>query len=130
MVRQPQAKGPSQRQLRVGEMLRHAIADILTRCDIADPELEGRYITVTEVKLSPDLRHATVFARPFGTDENGPALIKALNRHQRYLRGELGQRIDLKFTPDLTFRLDESFDEAERIDALLRSPTVSRDLDQ
>lgn len=130
MVRQPQAKGPSQRQLRVGEMLRHAIADILTRCDIADPELEGRYITVTEVKLSPDLRHATVFARPFGTDENGPALIKALNRHQRYLRGELGHRIDLKFTPDLTFRLDESFDEAERIDALLRSPTVSRDLDQ
>jgi ribosome-binding factor A len=130
MVRQPQAKGPSQRQLRVGEMLRHALAGILTRSDIADPELEGRYITVTEVKLSPDLRHATVFARPFGTDENGPALIKALNRHQRYLRGELGQRIDLKFTPDLTFRLDESFDEAERIDALLRSPTVSRDLDQ
>jgi len=130
MVRQPQAKGPSQRQLRVGEMLRHALAGILTRSDIADPELEGRYITVTEVKLSPDLRHATVFARPFGTDEDGPALIKALNRHQRYLRGELGQRIDLKFTPDLTFRLDESFDEAERIDALLRSPTVSRDLDQ
>jgi ribosome-binding factor A len=130
MVRQPQAKGPSQRQLRVGEMLRHALAGILTRSDIADPELEGRYITVTEVKLSPDLRHATVFARPFGTDEDGPALLQALNRHQRYLRGELGHRVALKFTPDLTFRLDESFDEAERIDALLRSPTVSRDLDQ
>jgi ribosome-binding factor A len=128
MVRQ-QAKGPSQRQLRVGEMLRHALADILTRVDIADPELEGRYITVTEVKLSPDLRHATVYARPFGNDEDGSGIIKALNRHQRYLRGELGHRVDLKFTPDLTFRLDETFDEAERIDALLRSPTVSRDLE-
>jgi ribosome-binding factor A len=128
MVRQ-QAKGPSQRQLRVGEMLRHALADILTRVDIADPELEGRYITVTEVKLSPDLRHATVYARPFGNDEDGGGIIKALNRHQRYLRGELGHRVDLKFTPDLTFRLDETFDEAERIDALLRSPTVSRDLE-
>jgi ribosome-binding factor A len=128
MVRH-EAKGPSQRQLRVGEMLRHALAEILTRADIADPELEGRYITVTEVKCSPDLRHATAFARPFGTDENGPAIIKALNRHQRYLRGELARRVDLKYTPDLTFRLDESFDEAERIDALLRSPTVSRDLD-
>lgn len=129
MTRQHAAKGPSQRQLRVGEILRHALADLLTRTDIADPELEGRYITVTEVKTSPDLRHATVFVRPFGADEDGPAIVKALSRHQRFLRGELGRRIDLKFTPDLAFRLDESFDEAERIDALLRSPTVSRDLD-
>jgi ribosome-binding factor A len=129
MVRSHGAKGPSQRQLRVGEMVRHALAEILTRVDIADPELEGRYVTVTEVKLSPDLRHATVFARPFGVDEDGPGLIKALNRHQRYLRGELGRRVELKFTPDVAFRLDESFDEAERIDALLRSPTVARDLD-
>jgi ribosome-binding factor A len=128
-AKSPQGKAPSQRQLRVGEMVRHALAEILTRVDIADPELEGRYITVTEVKCSPDLRHATVFARPFGTDDNGPAIIKALNRHQRYLRGELARRVDLKYMPDLTFRLDESFDEAERIDALLRSPTVSRDLD-
>ena len=128
MVRH-EAKGPSQRQLRVGEMLRHALAEILTRADIADQDLEGRYITVTEVKCSPDLRHATVFARPFGTDDDGPGIVKALNRHQRYLRGELARRVDLKYMPDLTFRLDESFDEAERIDALLRSPTVSRDLD-
>jgi ribosome-binding factor A len=124
-----QAKGPSQRQLRVGEMVRHALAEILTRTEIADPELEGRYITVTEVKCSPDLRHATVFARPFGLEEDGPALIKALNRHTRFLRGELARKVDLKYMPDLVFRLDETFDEAERIDALLRSPTVSRDLD-
>ena len=123
------AKGPTQRQLRVGEMLRHSVADLLTRTEIADPDLEGRYITVTEVKTSPDLRHATVFVRPFGIDDNGPAIVKALNRHQRFLRGELARRVDLKFMPDLTFRLDESYDEAERIDALLRSPTVSRDLD-
>lgn len=124
------SKGPSQRQLRVGEMVRHALAEILTRTDIADPELEGRYITVTEVKLSPDLRHATVYARPFGLEENGPVLIKALGRHARFLRGELSRRVDLKYMPDLTFRLDETFDEAERIDALLRSPKVSRDLDE
>jgi ribosome-binding factor A len=130
MVRQQQeAKGPSQRQLRVGEMVRHSLAGILTRTDIADPDLEGRYITVTEVKCSPDLRHATVFIRPFGIDDNGPVIVKALNRHTRFLRGVLARQVDLKYMPDLTFRLDESFDEAERIDALLRSPTVSRDLD-
>jgi ribosome-binding factor A len=110
-------------------MLRHALAEILTRADIADPELAGRYITVTEVKVSPDLKHATIYARPFGISEDGATIVKALNRHQRFLRGELAQRVDLKFMPDLAFRLDESFDEAERIDALLRSPTVSRDLD-
>ena len=128
MVRQ-QVKGPSQRQLRVGEMLRHALAEIFTRADIADPDLQGRYITVTEVKVSPDLRHATVYARPFGSDDDGAGIIKALSRHSRFLRGEVARRVDLKFMPDLAFRLDETFDEAERIDALLRSPTVSRDLD-
>jgi ribosome-binding factor A len=128
MVRQ-QVKGPSQRQLRVGEMLRHALAEIFTRADIADPDLQGRYITVTEVKVSPDLRHATVYCRPFGSDDDGTDIIKALSRHLRFLRGEVARRVDLKFMPDLAFRLDETFDEAERIDALLRSPTVSRDLD-
>ncbi len=128
MVRH-QAKGPSQRQLRVGEILRHALAEILARGDVADPELEGRSITVTEVKVSPDLRHATVFARPFASGEAGGGIVAALSRHQRFLRGELAKRVDLKFMPDLAFRLDETFDEAERIDALLRSPTVARDLD-
>jgi ribosome-binding factor A len=121
-------KAPSVRQLRVGEMIRHAIADILARADLDDEALKGRHITVTEVKLSPDLRHATVYALPFGGDEGG-VVIKALGRHARFLRGELSRRVDLKYMPDLTFRLDESFDEADRIDALLRSPTVSRDLE-
>lgn len=128
-MRRQQAKGPSQRQLRVGEMIRHAIAEVLSRSEISDPALDGKIVTITEVKLSPDLRHATVYARPLG-DEGGDAqeIVSALGRHQRYLRGELARRVDLKYMPDLTFRLDESFDEAERIDALLRSPSVLRDL--
>jgi ribosome-binding factor A len=125
---QGQSKGPSVRQLRVGEMIRHAMSDILARGDLEDDALKGKHITVTEVKLSPDLRHATVYALPFGGDEGG-AVIKALGRHARFLRGELSRRVDLKYMPDLSFRPDESFDEADRIDALLRSPTVSRDLD-
>jgi ribosome-binding factor A len=124
-----QGKPPSVRQLRVGETIRHALADILARGDLEDEALKGKHITVTEVKLSPDLRHATVYALPFGGDEGG-VVIKALGRHARFLRGELSRRVDLKYMPDLTFRPDESFDEADRIDALLRSPTVSRDLDQ
>jgi ribosome-binding factor A len=125
----PQGKPPSVRQLRVGEMIRHAMADILARGELEDDDLRGKHITVTEVKLSPDLRHATVYALPFGGDEGG-TVIKALGRHARFLRGELSRRVELKYMPDLTFRLDESFDEADRIDALLRSPAVSRDLDQ
>jgi ribosome-binding factor A len=124
-----QGKGPTVRQLRVGETVRHAMADILARGDLEDEALKGKHITVTEVKLSPDLRHATVYALPFGGDDGG-AVIKALGRHARFLRGEVSRRVDLKYMPDLTFRLDETFDEADRIDALLRSPAVSRDLDE
>jgi len=120
-------KGPSQRQLRVGELMRHALAETLGRGEVVDPALEGRLITITEVRLSPDLRHATVYARPFGEGETAE-LIRALNRNARFLRGELARRVDLKYMPDLNFRLDESFDEAERINALLRSPDVTRDL--
>jgi ribosome-binding factor A len=121
-------KPPSVRQLRVGEMIRHALAEIIARGALDDEALNSRHITVTEVKLSPDLRNATVYALPFGGDE-GDAVIKALGRHARFLRGELSRRVELKYMPELTFRLDESFDEADRIDALLRSPAVSRDLD-
>src|SRR5690349_13417358 len=110
----PQGKPPSVRQLRVGEMIRHAMADILARGELEDDDLRGKHITVTEVKLSPDLRHATVYALPFGGDEGG-TVIKALGRHARFLRGELSRRVELKYMPDLTFRLDESFDEADRI---------------
>jgi ribosome-binding factor A len=121
------AKGPSQRQLRVGEMLRHALAEIVREEDIRDPELEGVSVTVTEVKPSPDMRHATVFVEPLG-GKNADAIVEALNRHRGFLRGQLGHRITLKFTPDLRFLEDTSFAEAERIEGILRSERVSRDL--
>lgn len=125
---QAAAKGPSQRQLRVGEMLRHELAGMLLRSEIADPELDQRAITVTEVRLSPDLRNATVYVMRFGGGD-GSAIPASLARHQRFLRGELAKRVDLKYMPNLTFQIDETFDEAARIDALLRSPDVSRDLE-
>jgi ribosome-binding factor A len=128
MAKQQGARGPSQRQLRVGEMLRHALADMLVRGEIADPELEKQKVTVTEVRLSPDLRNATVYIVPFGGSGDAHAIRKNLAKHQRFLRGELAKRVDLKYMPNLMFQIDATFDEAERIDAILRSPTVSRDL--
>jgi ribosome-binding factor A len=120
-------QGPTQRQLRVGEMLRHALADILRRGDIRDPDLAGVSVTITQVKPSGDMRHATVFCEPLG-GKNAGAIIAALNRHARYLRGEMGHMIDLKFTPDLRFVEDESFAEAEKIETLLKSSRVQQDL--
>jgi ribosome-binding factor A len=119
-------KGPSQRQLRVGEMLRHELSEIL-REGVRDKELEGVSITVTEVKPSPDMRHATVFCEPLG-GKNAATIITALNRYRGFIRGELGHRITLKFTPDLRFVEDTSFTEAQRIETLLRSERVARDL--
>jgi ribosome-binding factor A len=120
-------KGPSQRQLRVGEMIRHAFAEILMRSEIADPEFDGHAITITEVKVSPDLRNATVFCLPFG--EGDPNAVRAaLIKHQRFLRGELAKRVNLKYMPNLSFQIDETFDQAERIDTILSSPEVKRDL--
>jgi ribosome-binding factor A len=129
MTRQrPQhAQGPSQRQLRVGEMLRHALATILTRGDIRDDDLAGVPVTVTQVKPSPDMRHATAFVEPLG-GKNAKAVVAALNRHKSYLRGEMGHMIELKFTPELRFVEDESFAEAQKIEALLKSERVQRDL--
>lgn len=127
MARQQGPKGPTQRQLRVGEILRHALADMLLRSEIADAELEKQKVTVTEVRLSPDLRNATVYIVPFGGGD-AKAVRSALTKHQRFLRGVLAKRVDLKYMPNLLFQIDETFDEAERIDAILRSPTVSRDL--
>ena len=120
-------KGPSQRQLRVGEVLRHALSDILRETDIRDPELIGVSVTVTEVKPSPDMRHATVFVEPLG-GVNAAGTIAALNRHRGFLRGELGRGIALKFTPELRFVEDTSFAEAERIARILHSEKVARDL--
>ncbi|HVV28176.1 MAG TPA: 30S ribosome-binding factor RbfA [Rhizomicrobium sp.] len=119
--------GPTQRQLRVGEMLRHALADVLRENDVRDPELEGVSVTVTQVKPSPDMRHATVYCEPLG-GKNAKAIVAALNRHKGFLRGEMGRRIAMKFTPDLRFVEDESFAEAEKIENILKSPEVQRDL--
>ena len=126
MKARPQ-KGPSQRQLRAGELLRHALAEILTAEDIDDPDLEGQILTVVEVRVSPDLKNATVFvnAMAFGGNDR---VAGALNRHQRFLRGALARRIDLKYVPDLAFRADHAVEAVQRIEDLLRSPEVARDL--
>ena len=119
--------GSSQRALRVGELVRHALSDMLTRGDVHDPVLEGRLVTVPEVRMSPDLRLATIYVMPLG-GKDIEAVIEALERNKRYLRGEIAHRVNLKFAPDLRFRADERFDEAERIEKLLRTPAVQRDL--
>ena len=123
----PRTHGPSQRQLRVGELLRHALSEILIRGDVRDPDLDGISVTVTQVKPSPDMRHATVFCEPLG-GVHGPRVVAALNRHKGFLRGEMGKRIATKFTPDLRFVEDQSFAEAEKIETILKSPLVARDL--
>jgi ribosome-binding factor A len=122
-----QPPGPSQRALRVGELVRHALADMLARGEVHDPVLEGHMITVPEVRMSPDLRLATVYVMPLGGRDEKEVLA-ALERNKRYLRGEVARRVNLKFAPDIRFRIDESFGEAERIDKLLQSPEVVRDL--
>jgi ribosome-binding factor A len=119
--------GPSQRQLRVGEMLRHALSDILRENEIRDSDLEGVSVTITQVKPSPDMRYATVYCEPLG-GKNAKAIVAALNRHKGFLRGEMGNLITMKFTPDLRFVEDESFAEAEKIETILKSPEVQRDL--
>jgi ribosome-binding factor A len=108
-------------------MLRHALAQILARADIRDPELDGVSVTITQVKPSADMRYATVYCAPLG-GENADVIIAALNRHKGFMRGEMGHMISTKFTPDLRFVEDESFAEAERIENLLKSPVVQRDL--
>ncbi len=122
------ATGPSQRQLRAGEVIRHAIAEILSRGEVHDPVLQGHMITVPEVRMTPDLRLATIYVMPLGGQDKQPVL-DALERNKRYLRGEIARRVNLKFAPDIRFRLDDRFDEAERIEKLLRSPQVKRDLE-
>ena len=119
--------GPSQRQLRVGEALRHALAEVLARNEIRDPHLDGVSVTVTQIKPSPDMRYATVYCEPLG-GQNGKEIVAALNRHKGFLRGEMGHRLTMKFTPDLRFVEDESFAEALKIETILRSPEVQRDL--
>ena len=121
------ASGPSQRVLRVGELIRHALADMLTRGEVHDPVIEGHMITVPEVRMSADLRVATVYVMPLG-GRDVTEVVEALNRNKRFLRGEIAHRVNLKFAPEIRFRADERFDEAERIEKLLRTPAVQRDL--
>jgi ribosome-binding factor A len=123
-----QAGGGSQRQLRVGELIRHELAEMLSRGDIHDPVIEAHMITVPEVRVSPDLRLATVYVMPLG-GRDIETVIEALDRNKRYVRGEIARRVNLKFAPEIRFRADERFDEAERIEKLLRTPAVRRDLD-
>ena len=129
--------GPTQRQLRAGELIRHALVEVLREEEIHDPALQGVSVTVTEVRLSPDLKHATCFVEPLGAGLEGTELadhvgeiIKALNDHAKFLRGALGRHIDMKFTPDLRFRHDESFDTASHMDRLFNDPRVRADLDR
>ena len=120
--------GPTQRSLRAGELVRHALAEILARGEVHDEVIGSRLITVPEVRMSPDLRLATVYVLPLGGHDNA-AVLAALDRNRRYFRAEVAKRVNLKFAPDIRFRIDERFAEAERIDRLLSTPQVRRDLE-
>ena len=121
------ASGGSQRQLRVGETVRHAVADILVHGRVHDVDLEGHVVTVPEVRMSPDLKLATIYVMPLGGRDT-EIVIAALERNRKFLRGEVARRVNLKFAPDIRFRIDDRFDEADRIEKLLRTPAVQRDL--
>ena len=119
---------PSQRQQRVAELIRHALAEVLARGDAYDPTLASHTVTIPEVRMSPDLKLATAYVMPLGGRDERPVL-EALERNRKILRQEVARRVNLKFAPELRFRRDETFDEAARIDALLRTDRVQRDLD-
>lgn len=128
MRREGRHAGPSQRQLRVGEEIRHALANVFERGEVHDPGLAGLTVTVSEVRVSPDLRTATAYVIPLG-GSGTETMMGALSRAQPYLRRRVAAAVRLKYAPDLVFRPDASFDEAKRIDDLLRTPGVRRDLD-
>ncbi|MFA7441300.1 MAG: 30S ribosome-binding factor RbfA [Sphingomonadaceae bacterium] len=129
MRKKPESRAPSVRTLRVGESMRHVLADLLARGDIQDDTLNSRIVSVSEVRVSPDLRHATVFIMPVGgTAEDEKAVLQALNAHARQFRHEVARRVNTKYAAELHFRIDESFAEAARIDALMRNPQVARDI--
>ena len=119
--------GPSQRMLRVGELVRHALSGVFARGEIEDPLLAGKVITVPEVRMTPDLKLANAYIMPLG-GEGAEEIVAALNRHHRFIRGRVAPALDLKFAPDLKFFVDNTFDEFGKIDALLRSDRVQRDI--
>lgn len=123
------SSAPSQRMLRVGEQVRAAITQVLQRGEVRDPLIEKTVISISEVRMSPDLKIATAYVTPLGVADHA-AVIEALNKHAKYIRGRLGPQLrQMKYMPDIRFRDDTSFDNYRKIDALLRSPEVSRDLD-
>ena len=128
MARTKRSHAPlSQRQLRVGELVRHALAEILLRGEVHDPDVETTTITIPEVRMSPDLKLATCYVMPLG-DNNAEKSVEALDRNRKFLRGAVAKRVDLRFSPDLRFHVDTSFETGSRIDELLRSDPVRRDL--
>ena len=130
MARQASASGPSQRQLRVGEQVRHALSEVLQRGEVSDDLIESTVISVSEVRMSPDLKIATAFVSPLGAADND-AVIKALAKNAKFIRGRVtGALRQMKYMPEFRFRLDTSYDNMSKIDELLRSPEVARDLDQ
>ena len=125
----PTSSAPSQRMLRVGEQVRAAITQVLQRGEVRDDVIEATVISVSEVRMSPDLKIATAYVTPLGVSDHR-VVIEALNRHARFIRGRLGQQLrQMKYMPEVRFRDDTSFDNYKKIDELLRSPEVSRDLD-
>ena len=130
MVRKrEQSSAPSQRQLKVGELIRHALAEIFTRGEIVDDVLSNYSLTVPEVRMTPDLRLATAYVMPLG-GEGADEVVKHLAKHARFLRGELARRVNLRYMPEIRFKVDTSFESSRRIDELLASPKVARDLDE
>jgi ribosome-binding factor A len=119
---------PSQRMLRVAELVRHRFAELLARHEVSDPVLETKVVTAPRVQMSPDLKLATIYVLPLG-GEDAPGVIEALDRHRKFIRGEIARHLNLKFAPEVRFRIDETFANTARIDALLRSDRVRRDLD-
>lgn len=119
--------GASQRMLRVAELVKHAVSELLARGDVTDPDLAGKVVTVPEVRMSPDLKLATIFVMPLGGGDT-QKVVDALDRNKKFLRGEIAHRINMKFAPDIRFRLDTSFERGAKIDAILDSPKVKQDL--
>ncbi len=127
MSRKAKTSAPSQRMLRVGELVRHALSSFLVRGEVQDPDLEGAMITVPEVRMTPDLKLANVYIMPLG-GENAEQVVEALNRHKKYVRGGISSQLSLKYAPALRFFVDDTFEEADRINAILRSEKVAQDL--
>lgn len=127
--RSEKSTGPTQRQLRVGELIRHALAEMLARGEIYDDVLASHLVTIPEVRMSPDLRLASIYVMPLGGKDVKPVLA-ALERNKKYIRSEIAHEVNLKFAPDIRFMADESFDEADRIERLLASDKVRKDLEK